>query len=336
MRLQIPLVLSLWTLVVAPSAMASPSQPSVALLPGAAVSALRGPTGFATDADSRGPALGVAAISVRATLFPDMAVVDQTYTVINDGTPIATTVGIRQTGHPELGDRLAVRAGRPLAVAAWLGGEVLAEDSVVMKLPANAAPKDGAYELGVFAVYPTGASELSVRVIVQTVADTEMDGVRRPRGSGPSRLALQLAYYSWDWSPSQTEAPAVVALVAAGKGASLEGVVAEAWTDGAIKSVDGIWWADSPWAVLTYQADPDARRARSVDELARAARDLLHKPPMGHLSLPADAEPYERPGPKALSDVLDTSRVQRAMIVPALGALLLLLAGLAIRRRVAS
>ena len=137
----------------APLALATPG-PS--FVHGAVMSGLLGPTGYSLD--GRGPELSVQRISADLELLPDLAVMELTWTVHNDGDAITTTVGIRQD-HKRLDEHSAVFAHLPLDAVAFVDRAALRDDGVNISRVAG-----GGYELGVTTVFPAGDTELTLRV----------------------------------------------------------------------------------------------------------------------------------------------------------------------------
>ncbi len=293
-------------------------------VPGAAVSALRGPTGFPDDVNQRGPSLLVDSISVRVELHPDLALVEQTYTITNADKATSATVGVRQRDHA-YGEGHALQTYRPLAATAWLNGKRLAQESVTIHALPNQAPKGPGYEVALSTVFPAGQSELSLILAMQTVADVDVAGARQPAGDGDSHFALQFSHYSWDWAPGdEAPEPQTKAVITTAGGTPISGLIAEAWTDGAVRTADAFFWQRAPWFVLRYRSPKGIRRAATRDDLVRTARKLVRDRPLGHVLVPESAAAATRPGPGYGEPVIDPARARRALIVP-LGALILLL-----------
>ena len=315
-------------------ASASPENEPRAHLPGAAASGVRGPTGFSANANLRGPTLEVAQVSAQITLHPDLAVIKQIITLHNPDVATRTTVGIRQRD-PAYGDNKVVHTSLPLAAAAWLDGARLPTGNVrIRHLTESDGPRG--YEVALDGAFPEGTSELALTIVVQTVSDTrEGAGFTRPAAGGWSRLALQMSHYAWDWSP-RTDAPDpqfTVQLTTAG-GISLDALEPESWTPGARRDTRSVWWRAAPWFVVRYKSGGAVRRARSHDELLRQAELLVAAGGApSHLTQPARTTPIDRLRPLEPSAEDNAQRARRALIVPATGIVLLLLAGYGYRRR---
>ena len=307
--------------------------PTVQSVPGAAISMLRGPTGFADEHGYRGPALVVERIAVRVELHPDVARVEHTYAIRNPGARVTTSVGVRQQ-NPEVGDAKVVHCLRPLAAVAWLDGARLPEEAVRHEPSFKDGAEDG-YTLGVTATFPAGSSVLSLTTVLQTSASELANGGMKPTGAGDARFAFQSNHYSWSWTPGQDlpEPPTVFAIRMTG-GVGLPLLRAEEWTDGAVSDGSALYWTRAPSLVLRYSPPHGAHRANTRDDLASLTRLLVERPPTGSFPVPEMATAVERPGDPPTLLPPDEARARRALIVPAsLMSFVLLGAWLWLRRR---
>ncbi|MFT7626257.1 MAG: hypothetical protein ACI9WU_005452 [Myxococcota bacterium] len=312
------------------------AEPAVlAPVEGAAISTLRGPTDFSKGQPA--PELQVQRISIRAELRPALAIVEQTVTVNNPGTPTKTTVGIAQGPHDGRdGARLVPTT--PLAVSVWHSGARLTDDDVTIRRSDNAgAGGEPGYEVAIRVAFPSGESELSVILALPTVPEVRVENIRRPASSGPAHFGLQVSHFPWDWSDEgepDTALPKTTTVVSTAGGLPLDSLAADVWAHGAVGDGSAWFWTGTPRLTLRYEADPDAPRPETHDALIRAARSLVAEAPVGHLNVPSGAEAVPRPGTIRRPGPLDPARARRALIVPMSLATLLLIAGwLYVRRR---
>ena len=297
---------------------------TVVLVGGGAASTLRGPHGFEESSQVESPSLDVRRISVRVDVLPDVAFVEQTYTVVNNGEAALARFGIRQP-NPRFGHGRAVHSDLPLGVAVWLGGLRLPADDISIRT-LGSDESAGGYRVSIRTELPVGESQLTIGLVVQTVVTVVREGHSGPPGRGASRMALQVSHYSWGWAPKSEDAPPrIVTQLRPAGGLSLRDLEAESWTAGAVARDDAVWWEGGPWVVVRYDTPPGVPRATTRDELGRLARRLLSGPPGGHIEIPTDAVSIGRLGAPEEVVTTDVMRARRAMIVPATGFFLLLL-----------
>jgi hypothetical protein len=301
--------------------------------PGAAISTLRGPTGFAEDAAARGPALHARQISVRIELYPDLVLVEQTYTVHNPDKAIRAVVGVHQS-NLTIAPRRTLQASSPLAAAAWLNKEQIQDLDLKIEAKNDGQGNPDGYRLAITAYCPPGESTLSVLTALQSVLSVTLAGVEKPAGTGWSRVGFQVNHYAWGWSPdAPPQDPKITVKLSAHGGTSLSRIHAEEWTEA---QTDGraIWWQGAPWVVLKYDASSGAQRALTGDELSARARQLVNRRPRMHLVAPPDLRAMTRPNRTQESRPIDQDRTRRAMLVPTtILAILLLIAFLVARHQ---
>jgi len=307
------------------------ASPDSTVVSGAAVSILRGPFGFTDDPNTQGGGLRVHAISVRANLHPDLARIEQTYTIVNSGSPLKTQLGIVQTD-PSYATGEVIHTPSPIGAVAYLNGGLL--DSNAVNITKNNSPRDtkGGYRVGLQATIPNGKSRLTVVTVIQTVATSSDENMKKPVGSGWSRLALQFNHYAWDWSftPDGNE-PKVTISLHTSKQVGLERLHAEEWTP-ALSDGSSLWFENAKRLIVRYDSPTSAKRARTYDELEAEARVLLTIPPNGHVIIPASATPVFKPNRTVVIPPVDRARAHRALIIPVIGMALLLLCALVVRR----
>jgi len=330
----------LWPL----AALASPSatQPQVEDQPhrwvrGGAISTMHGPTGFGQNTNRRGPSLRVQRISIRVELHADLALVEQTYTIENpdDGTP--ATLGVLQP-NPKLSTGIGIQTYRPTAPVAYLDNVRLPDENVVEESAHVTGPGGGpGYRIGISAHFPMGTSSLTLMTVVQTVNNTLTTEHDATGSTAPwSWFSLQCHYYSWGWTPEDAVAqPTVVTSLEIMDDVDVTQVVAEQWTEGAAGSPRQLWWRHTPWFAVRYLRDRDAAPPPTSDALRARARELLDAAPVGHLNVPENLRPATRPGIRDALPAQDPSRARRALVVPIIALLLVLVIGylILVRRR---
>jgi hypothetical protein len=325
------LPLSLWSaLVLAAPPSDGPMNQSTApnqWVQGGAISTLHGPTGFVQDSERRGPSLRVQRISVRVELYADMVLTEQTYTIENPGAVTRTTVGMIQS-NPRFGHDQGIQSFRPVEPVAYLDNVRLPDEDVHEESTRTDQPDtSNGYQIGIRANFPPGTSLLSLITVVQTSPNQEEASVQSETEQPWSRFSLQCHYYSWGWTPEDSVAkPTMITSLRIMDDVNVMQVHADEWTEGAVGDPRHVWWRHAPWFVLRYQRDQDAAEKPSVDVLRSRMRELLDAPPLGHLTVPDGLTPVTRPGQRKVLPPTDPSRVRRAMIIPIIAFLLVLLA----------
>jgi hypothetical protein len=294
---------------------------------GGAISTLHGPTGFVQDAETRGPSLRVQRISVRVELYADLALTEQTYTIENPGTVTRTTIGMIQS-NPRFGNDQGIQSFRPVEPVAYLDNVRLPDEDVREETTRTQEPDSSrGYRIGISANFPPGTSLLSLITVVQTSPEPEETPAQTENEQPWSRFSLQCHYYSWGWTPEDSVAkPSMITSLRVMDDVNIMQVHADEWTEGAVGEPRHVWWRHAPWFVLRYQRDQDAAEKPSADVLRSRMRELLDAPPLGHLTVPDGLAPLTRPGQRKALTPTDPSRVRRAMIIPIVAFLLVLLA----------
>jgi hypothetical protein len=314
------------------------SPPPTTYVSGAAVSTLRGPTDFAKETDQPGPALEIQRVSIVIDLYPDVAVIEQVYTIWNRDDAVEATIGMEQA-NPRFGQSKVLRTNRPLATVAAINSGPLTDENIEMVPVWVRGPEGGpGYRVSVTAQFPKGRSTLNVRCAVKTVGSLDINAVTKPSESGWSYFALRTGTRAWGGSRDRnTPAPPLVVSLNLRKGVELSSLHAEEWTDGARESTfngeQTIWWRRPTRLVIRYKATEDAWRASTEDELIASARRYIAVPAASHITALQDAELMQQPGHVKRTPSNDPARARRALIVPVTLLLLLALAIFLIRRK---
>jgi hypothetical protein len=298
---------------------------------GAALSTLRGPTGFAEDAAAREPSLQATEISVRLELYPDLVLVEQTYSLLVPGKGIRAVVGIHQS-NLNYGVGGSLRSGRPLGSVAWLNKERLPDSDVRIESNEDSQGNPDGYRVAVTIHCPPGKNTLSLLTTLQSVSNMEVNGQEQPAATGWSYLGFQINHYAWGWAPDMEAAdPKILVKLSAHQGTSLSRLHAEEWMP-AMSDGSNIWWEGNPWVVLKYDAESGANRAVTLDELQGVSRTLLERRPRPHLIKPEEWHTFDQPNRAQARPSVDNDRTRRAMLVPTIVLALLLLAAFLVTR----
>jgi len=300
---------------------------------GAAISTLRGPTGFSEDAAAKGPPLVVQRISVRMELYPDLVLVEQSYSLKVPGKGIRAELGIRQS-NLNYGTGKSLQSKPPLGTVAWLNRERLPDSDLQIEKREDEAGNSDGYRVGVTIHCPPGNNILTLLSTHQTVSTLETNKTNRPSATGWSQLGFQVNHYAWGWAPELESAdPEILVKLSTHEGTSLKRLHAEEWTEAKTDGTN-IWWEGNPWVVLKYDSESGSRRALTLDELQVFSRHLLARRPRPHLEKPKELKVFQRPTRGNSSHPVDEKRTRRAMLVPTTAlAMLLLIAFLVVRHR---
>jgi hypothetical protein len=290
---------------------------------------LSGPTGYAADPAWRGPALELVRASIRAELHPDLAVVEQTYTVRNTGEPIFVTIGLRYQAPAGTLDEVP----RPLAVRAFVDGEVLPSENIQVQGVLPTDDNGAGWQLPIHCRLVTGEAIVSVILAIPTVSIAiDSEGMSRPSGA-ESSLMLDGSYSAWGWTLQDgIEPPEFTTALTLSPDVPLERLEATSWMANAVRHNDTTFWERAPNLTVRYRSRSEAPRIRTLDGLRRAAQGIVERSARGHIDIPASALSAEPPGRAMGAQPVDPARTRRAMLVPAT-ALLLLLAGAYLLRR---
>ncbi|MFT5432270.1 MAG: hypothetical protein ACI9OJ_002969 [Myxococcota bacterium] len=290
------------------------------------LSVIRGPAAFVGRNEMRPPTLTPTRASVHIELRPDLALVEQTFSVANAGKAFRATIGVRYTAseHTDIG----LTTFKPLGASGWANGEALPANSVRIT-----QDEDG-YSIELTPRFVQGDTTVSLVVALQTVGERVLDSHSVPAAANPSRLVVLSDFAPGDWSTDVDTAPPQFATqLTTSRGVLQSSVRAERWTENALRRKSAFFWREIPQLLLTYDSDGAAHRASSWDELHREAKNLLLKQPLGHMDVPEDATRAARPGIAPAPPPIDPDRARRAMIVPGLGLIMLLLVGYLSQRR---
>ncbi|MEC8024093.1 MAG: hypothetical protein VX223_09185 [Myxococcota bacterium] len=294
------------------------------------VPVLQGPTGFASEPTWRGPPVELRRISIRAELLPDMAVIEQTYTVSNPGAPVTVTMGLRYRSPVD--NELDLQL--PLAAQGWIDGKPLPTENVQVQALLKTEEFGAGWQLPVQCRLDEGESILSLVIVVATVPiERNSRGISRPSQAVAS-LHLEGDYSAWGWSlGDEVPAPEVATALSLSSDIPANSLHAVQWMAGAVRNESTTYWKRLPNITIRYDAVPDAFRARTVDGLWRRARKATDRTVRGHIDIPASALAIDPPGRAMGEEPIDPARTRRAMLVPAVVLLALLAAAYVFRRR---